>query len=333
MNPLGLDRFSGEEKVHIELLHLLKELKAPLKAFSGILNWAAKANGQGHIFHPDCQPSCRRVVHNLYCRYNMKGLIPKEKLFYLPYSRRTVPMIYFDAREVFASLLSCPLLNRDKNYLFDSLEKDPFIGPPKSSIIGDINTGQCYRKTHEALVKNPDVNMILPTIVAMDKTQVDTYGRLQMEPLTISHGLMKHNVRSKHTAMRILGYVCHSSPAHQTKMKGGVPDIGHTQVCHGQRIYSTRCTFRLSSSSKFRDTLTSNTTDSSGIFITTRECIQWCCTPSFPSLLGISRDTIASVGITLPDLKKSSSFAVFANAPHIYQGTQRQSLTTGNQQP
>ena len=30
----------------------------------------------------------------------MKGLIPKEKLFYLPYSRTTVPMIYCDAREV-----------------------------------------------------------------------------------------------------------------------------------------------------------------------------------------------------------------------------------------
>ena len=111
-NPLSLDRFSGEEKVHIELLHLLvKELKAPLKAFSGILNWAAKANGQGHIFHPNCEPSRRRVVHNLYCRYNMKRWIPKEKLFYLPYSRRTVPMIYFDVMEVFASLLSCPLLN------------------------------------------------------------------------------------------------------------------------------------------------------------------------------------------------------------------------------
>ena len=130
-NPLGLDRFSGEEKVHIELLHLLKELKAPLKAFSGILNWAAKANSQGHIFHPDCQPSRRRVIHTLYCRYNMKGLIPKEKLFYLPYSRRLVSMIYyFNAREVFASLLSCPLLNHDENYLFDSPEKDPFIAPP-----------------------------------------------------------------------------------------------------------------------------------------------------------------------------------------------------------
>jgi hypothetical protein len=56
-NPLGLDRFSCEEKVLIELLHVLMELKAPLEAFSCILNWAAKANNQGHVFQVDCQPS------------------------------------------------------------------------------------------------------------------------------------------------------------------------------------------------------------------------------------------------------------------------------------
>ena len=224
-NPLGLDRFSCEEKVHIELLHLLKELKAPLKAFSCILNWAAKANNQGHVFQVDTQPSRRTVVHKLFCRYNMKGLIPKEKSLYLPYSRRIVPMIYFDAREVFASLLNCPLLNRDENYLFDSPAKDPFVGPISSSTtIGDINTGRCYRKTYKALVKKPGVDMILPSIMAMDKTQVDTYGRLQMEPLTMSHGLLKHSIRSKHMAMRILGYICHN-PAHQPNFKGGVVDV------------------------------------------------------------------------------------------------------------
>jgi Plavaka transposase len=221
-NPLGLDRFSCEEKVHIELLNVLKELKAPMKAFSCVLNWAAKANDQGHVFQVGCQPSRRKVIDKLYCRYNMKGLIPKEKSLYLPYSRRIVPMIYFDAREVFASLLSCPLLNRDENYLFDSPAKDPFVGPPTSSTtIGDINTGRCYRKTYEALVKKQGVDMILPSIMAMDKTQVDTYGRLQMEPLTMSHGLLKHSIRSKHMAMRILGYICHS-PAHQPNFKGGV---------------------------------------------------------------------------------------------------------------
>jgi hypothetical protein len=65
-HPLGLDRFSCAEKVDIEylkLLHLLKELNATLKAFSGILKWAAKANDQGD----KCQHSHRRVIHNLYC--------------------------------------------------------------------------------------------------------------------------------------------------------------------------------------------------------------------------------------------------------------------------
>ncbi len=222
-NPLGLNRFSCEEKVHIELLQLLKELKALLKAFSCILNWAAKANDHGHVFQVDCQPSRRKVIHKLFCRYNMKGLIPKEKSLYLLYARRVVPMIYFDAREVFASLQNCPLLNHNK-YLFDSSTKEPFVGPTSSTTVGDINTGRCYRETHEALVKKQGIDMILPSIMAMDKTQVDTYGRLQLEPLTMSYGLLKHSVRSKHMAMRILGYICHS-PAHQPNFKGGVVDV------------------------------------------------------------------------------------------------------------
>jgi hypothetical protein len=73
----------------------------PLRAFSLILNWAAKAYERGHIFKMNCQPSREKVVQTLYCRYNMRGLTPKEKLLYLPYSRRVVLMIYFDARQVF----------------------------------------------------------------------------------------------------------------------------------------------------------------------------------------------------------------------------------------
>ena len=110
-NPLGLERFSLEEKVQIELLQLLRDLKAPLKAFTLVLNWAAKSNASGHIFKEGCQPSREKVMRNLYDRYNMNGLIPKEKQLYLPYTQRMVSVVYFDASEVFASLLSCPTLN------------------------------------------------------------------------------------------------------------------------------------------------------------------------------------------------------------------------------
>ena len=113
-NPLGLTRFFREEKVQIELLQLLRGLKCPLKAFTLVLKWAAKSNGSGHTFHEGFQPTREKVITNLYERYNMNGLIPKEKNVYLPYTQRTVSLIFFDASEVFASLLSCPTLNQDE---------------------------------------------------------------------------------------------------------------------------------------------------------------------------------------------------------------------------
>ena len=113
-NPHDLERFSCEEKVQIELLQLVRDLKAPLKAFNLILNWAAKSNESGHIFHVGRQPTHKKVMKNLYDRYNMHTLIPKEKQLYLPYSQRVVKVVYFDASAVFASLLSCPTINRDE---------------------------------------------------------------------------------------------------------------------------------------------------------------------------------------------------------------------------
>ena len=213
-NPLGLERFSREEKVQIELLQLLRDLKAPLKAFSVVLNWAAKSNASGHVFKEGCQPSCEKVMRNLFERCNMNGLIPKEKQLYLTYSQRAVSVVYFDASEVFMLLLSSPTLNKDECFLFDDTN-NPFVAPSgRLSHVGSINTGCCYRKTYKALVKNKGADIILPSILAMDKTHINMVGRLQMEPITISHGLLKHTVRCQAIAMRILGYINHSAPVH-----------------------------------------------------------------------------------------------------------------------
>ena len=177
-NPLELARFSLEEQVYISLLQLLKEIKAPLNAFTRILNWAAKANDDGHQFQLDGVPTREKMIRNLFVRYNMKGLIPKEKSLYLPYSKRIVSMVYFDAREVFASLLSCPTINQDENFLFYGRDGAPFSEPPMSPNLGDIDTGLCYRRTYESLVNIPGVDMILPCILlSMDKTHIDSAGR------------------------------------------------------------------------------------------------------------------------------------------------------------
>jgi hypothetical protein len=48
----------------------------------------------------------------------------------------------------------------------------------------------------------------------MEKTHIDLGGWLQMELITISHGLMKHSVHCLPIEMRILGKRNHSTPAH-----------------------------------------------------------------------------------------------------------------------
>ena len=128
--------------------------------------------------------------------------------------QRTVSMIYFDAREVFASLLSCPTINQDKDFFYHGRDGAPFSEPLRTSDLGDIDNGRCYRRTHKALVRNPGFDMILPCIAGMDKTHIDVVEYCRLSPFFAS-GLLIHAVRSQPSAIRILGYINHSTPAHK----------------------------------------------------------------------------------------------------------------------
>ncbi len=81
----------------------------------------------------------------------------------------------------------------------------------RASVIGDINSGRFFRETYKKLVKNPQSDIMLPCVLAMDKTHIDLPGRLQMEPITISHGLLKNEFCRLPIAMQILGYIDHGS--------------------------------------------------------------------------------------------------------------------------
>ncbi len=108
---------------------------------------------------------------------------------------------------MFALLLSCPTFNQDESYFFNKA-KDPFVAPQALSDVGDIHT-DCY----DALIKKAGIDMLLSCIKAMDKTNIDMVGRLQMEPITISQRFLnQHIMRRLPSALRILGYINHSNP-------------------------------------------------------------------------------------------------------------------------
>ena len=224
-DEFGLDRYSIEDRMQLELLHILKSHRLPLNTFAPTLAFAIKLNALGVSL--EHAPKTRKtIIAKLFKHFNMEAMAPRQKACMLPMGNKAVNVVFFNARAVFASLLSCPFLNQDHKYMFRDAT-DIFLPPCETNEVSDINTGSIYRATYAKLVKDPGTDVLLPVIMGLDKTHIDASSRLQMEPLTMSHGLLKHEFRSQPSAMRILGYI-NLSPVHYRA--SSLPMTGKTRM-------------------------------------------------------------------------------------------------------
>jgi hypothetical protein len=65
-----------EESVQIDLLKLLKDMRAPLYAYDTMMQWAANATSLGYTFHHNSRgQDC--ILSDLIKRYNMQGIQPR----------------------------------------------------------------------------------------------------------------------------------------------------------------------------------------------------------------------------------------------------------------
>ena len=209
-NGLNLSLFSCQEKVELDLLQTLSKIGAPMKAYEAIMQWTIRSVRSGHVFRDSAITSRKTVLSRVTKRLNRDGLKPILDTLHLPYTNVTIKVAYFQASAIFEDLLSCGHLNVDANYIFDgdwNPDHDPYA-VPSGNVIGDLNTGRSYLKTHHSLCKNPN-DMLLACPLAIDKTMCDIggCGRLPLEPITIQYGMVQFNVRKKPEAMRVLGYI------------------------------------------------------------------------------------------------------------------------------
>jgi hypothetical protein len=209
-NGLNLSLFSCEEKVQIDLLQTLSKIGAPMKAYEAIMQWTNRSVRSGYVFRNTPITSRKTVLSRVSKRLNRDALTPTWETLHLPYSDVTIKVAYFSASAVFADLLSCSHLNKDVNYIFHgdwNPDNDPYA-VPNGIVIGDLNTGRSYLKTHRSLCKNEN-DMLLACPFAIDRTYCDVGGcsRLPLEPITMQYGLVQFNIRKKPEAMRVLGYI------------------------------------------------------------------------------------------------------------------------------
>ncbi|KAI2509927.1 hypothetical protein MHU86_4492 [Fragilaria crotonensis] len=98
-----------------------------------------------------------------------------------------------------------------------------------------------YLKTYDKLIKNPE-DMLLPCTLAIDKTTCDIGGggRLSLEPIVLSYGLMKHDIRKTPAAMRVLGFI-NTTPVKERDSSPGVPKANTPLPIVSSSLVSDAC--------------------------------------------------------------------------------------------
>jgi hypothetical protein len=196
---MDLSLFTSAESVQLDLLTTLNRIRAPNVAFGKVMKWEIRSLAGGHNFRDVLAPSRPVVLQRMQERLKLDALMHMARDWYLPYPKRTINVILFDANAVFTLFLTYPKLSVDKNYIShnpDNPDQDPFA-KPWGSPIGDINTGSCYRSKYDVLIKNRIEDMLLPCIFAIEKKivcDIGGSGELSVELIIVSYGLMKHSI-------------------------------------------------------------------------------------------------------------------------------------------
>jgi hypothetical protein len=187
----------------VELIAILDASNSPLYLYKQITDWSGgKASPE---YRNMTRPS---VIKHLNTRYNLSGLAPKKITRSLPKSGCKVDIITHDFLECLYSILTDRELMREENLLlFSDAEGGPFGKPPVSPFMEDIHDGTVYRKAFNVHVNVQGRDLLVPIILFIDKTHCDAKGRLTLEPVSMTIGLLKKEVRRLPESWRCLGYV------------------------------------------------------------------------------------------------------------------------------
>jgi hypothetical protein len=220
--------FTTNEQRSILLMDVVKSKRATLDTYESVLEWHLKSTGElskkkklGDYPH---YISRQKMWDLLKARYHGPANLFEKKRVTLPVSKTKVDLIMHDARDCIVRLLTDPRFC-DEDFLHFS--DDPTAPlPAHLDHLADINTGRGYRETHKKLIKDPTKQLLVPIIQYIDGAISGQFGKLSVEALKVSLGILNFKARERAEAWAILGFVPNY---HKSKTRGEeiLVDSGH----------------------------------------------------------------------------------------------------------
>lgn len=207
---LGEEEFAAnsEDLVMIKLLDLIGKLGCPLNSFDHIMRWAEDAVQMNYRF-PGQAPRRETFVNKLTKRFRMGNQLPQTiKVDLIGGDIPSINVVRFDFKTQLTSLLMNTDLMKSENLDInpDDMFGNAFIPNRR---IDDVHSGSWYRDTYKKMITDKGLTdtMLVPIILYMDKTQIDTFKHFSLEPVSMTTTLFKREIRNNSNAWRHLGFL------------------------------------------------------------------------------------------------------------------------------
>ena len=219
--------FRPNWRAAIELMSLMDTKGGSIELYKAVLNW--------HVSNLDGNQDEKVSPDNLHKalieRYGMKEVMPYEVKLELQSQKGTVPIVCHDCEAQTIDLLTDPR-QRPTDFLFPGPPEDRWTPPEDVLMIGDIDTGNAYRKTHKALIdpmpytKCGRKRVLLPYIFYLDGCVTGQNQNQEVEILKFTIGLFNQRARRQKWAWRELGFI-HHAPKDRGQAKNLLKNSNH----------------------------------------------------------------------------------------------------------
>ena len=222
LTPSQLEEIPGEmdvvhhsvdQRVHVELLHLLEKVEAPDYLFKEIIDWGSHAQAMNYSFTP--WPSSRHAnLKDLQDPFNMHNLCPTISELKLESVDARVPIVSFDFKTLLVSLLTDSSLMQPENLVLNkpitrpdgSLDVTPWFLPFKSDgmKVDEVLSGKWFNDTVSS-ARDPANCFYCPLIMYVDKTFIDPMRcYFNLEPFNFTLAIFKRSCQTQFSFLRTL---------------------------------------------------------------------------------------------------------------------------------
>ena len=198
----------------LQLLKLLQNANIPNNHYGKFIDWFNESNlSMGNSVTIDSSKNYKKVVEYLDGLLTSSNkafsLKPEYTIMTLP-SGRFIRACRFKFESVLHSLLSIPdMLDENNSLLYDKYYRDPSKLDDLDEgtrCYGDFHTGSWFSNAHKNVCKSKH-DVLLPIIIFIDGTNIDSYGKLNLEAVMMTLGIFNRDQRNKASAWRMLGYL------------------------------------------------------------------------------------------------------------------------------